>query len=304
MDIQILDFQVSDSISVLQFESAGKDSSEYITFSKALERNEIEVKEVSESGSVNNLLIINHSKDYVFFMDGDILSGAKQNRVLNTSVLIPPESKTNVPVSCVESGRWRYSSSKFTNSDYCAPAYMRRNKACDVNASLYITGLHTSDQRKVWNDVEKLSSFHNVKSGTSNLSDIYNRKKNEFDSGADIFTCSDSATGLAFFRKNQILSVDVFNRTDVYKEYFPKLLKGALMEFNSSSHTANILTRDTASVLLNSLVDNIKNMKQDLHQSVGAGTEKRFGDNAYTGFELSFEDKLVHLAALKINNRL
>jgi len=94
MDIKILDFQNSGSLSVLQFETVGKDSFDYITFSKALAAEEIEVSEVSESGSVNNLFVINRSKKFAFFMDGDILSGAKQNRVLNTSVLLYPESKT------------------------------------------------------------------------------------------------------------------------------------------------------------------------------------------------------------------
>jgi hypothetical protein len=235
-------------------------------------------------------------------MDGDILSGAKQNRVLNTSVLIPPESKTNVPVSCVESGRWRYSSTKFTNSDYCAPAYMRRSKAGDVNASLKRTGIYSSDQRKVWDDVEKLSSFHSIKSDTSSLSDIYNGKRKDFDSNANNFTCNDSASGLAFFHNNQILSLDVFNRSDVFKEYFPKLIKGALMEFNSSSNSVNILTRDTASVLLISLIDKIKYMKQDLHRSVGAGMEKRFEDNSLTGFELIYDEKMIHFTALSKRN--
>jgi hypothetical protein len=304
MDIQILDFQVSDSISVLQFESAGKDSSEYITFSKALERNEIEVKEVSESGSVNNLFVINRSEYFVFFMDGDVLSGAKQNRVLNASVLLYPGSKTNVPVSCIESGRWRYSSPVFTGSDYCAPAFMRSSKASNVKDNLETSGSFKSDQREVWRRVGVVLSRQNVKSGTSDLSEVYTRKRQAFKSQTDNFICNDSSNGFAVFLENRILSVDVFNRSDACKEYFHKILRGVAMEITPGNTSAGNLDREKASSTLASLLNSINDMKQDLHQSVGAGTEKRFGDNAYTGFELSFEDKLVHLAALKINNRL
>lgn len=52
----------------------------------------------------------------MLFVEGQELKGAKQNRVLNTSVLIGAKSKTVLPVSCVEQGRWRYVSKGFTAS--------------------------------------------------------------------------------------------------------------------------------------------------------------------------------------------
>lgn len=301
VDIKILDFQNSGSLSVLQFETAGKDSFDYVTFSKALLSKEIEVSEVSESGSVNNLFIINHSKNYVFFMDGDILTGAKQNRVLNTSVLLYPESKTNVPVSCVESGRWRYTSPKFTDSDYTAPAYMRRTKAASVTENLSASGVFASDQGKVWDDVEKAMAFSKVDSASRNLSDVVYKRRKDFESRTADFLCNDNTNGFVLFSKNRILSLDVFNRTDVFKEYFPKILKGAVMELNSDAKSCETFNREQASDTLNVLLENIKQMKHDLHKSVGAGNEKRFGDQRFTGFELDYEDKMIHMTALPVN---
>ncbi|MCX6162153.1 MAG: hypothetical protein NTV87_12580 [Ignavibacteriae bacterium] len=284
MDIKILDFQNSGSLSVLQFEMEGKDSFDYITFSKALLSKEIEVSEVSESGSVNNLFIINHSKKFVFFMDGDILAGAKQNRVLNTSVLLYPESKTNVPVSCVESGRWRYTSPKFTDSDYVAPAFIRQSKAASVSQNVSRSGLFASDQSKVWDDVDKAMAFSKVNSESRNLSDIVYERRRDFESRTADFICNDNSNGFVLFNKNRILSLDVFNRSDVFKEYFPKILKGAIMELNPEEKAKESFNREQASDTLNVLLENIKQMKQDLHKSVGAGNEKRFGDNRFTGF--------------------
>ncbi len=68
----------------------------------------MEIREVSESGNVNELLIINKGSAAVLLMDGEILEGAKQNRVVNSSILVPAGVQLKIPVSCVEAGRWHY----------------------------------------------------------------------------------------------------------------------------------------------------------------------------------------------------
>ena len=96
-----LSFIKSGSLSVVQFRTDNADTFRYISLSNALKNKFAEINEISESGSVNDLNLSNHSEHFIFISDGDILSGAKQNRVLNTSVLVPPGSKLTIPVSCV-----------------------------------------------------------------------------------------------------------------------------------------------------------------------------------------------------------
>jgi len=48
----------------------------------------LEVTEVSEGGSVPTLRVVNKGDRAVFLLDSEELVGAKQNRILNTSVLI------------------------------------------------------------------------------------------------------------------------------------------------------------------------------------------------------------------------
>ena len=74
------------------------------------------LEEVSEGGSVPQLLVENRGNNRVLFLEGEELVGAKQNRILNTSILVPAKSKIKVPVSCVEQGRWRYTSKHFASA--------------------------------------------------------------------------------------------------------------------------------------------------------------------------------------------
>jgi ARG and Rhodanese-Phosphatase-superfamily-associated Protein domain len=75
------------------------------------------VEEVSEGGSVPDLLVTNLGGSRVLFLEGEELRGAKRNRVLNTSVLVAAHSKTRIPVRCVEQGRWRYRSRHFVSDE-------------------------------------------------------------------------------------------------------------------------------------------------------------------------------------------
>jgi environmental stress-induced protein Ves len=65
----------------------------------------VEVAEVDESGQFSRLKVINRSDLSVLILDGEELVGAKQNRIVNTTILIAAESVTIIPVSCVEQGR-------------------------------------------------------------------------------------------------------------------------------------------------------------------------------------------------------
>ena len=82
----LLDLQHQGAISIAQLRHEPINSLEFISIHSAFTQNKVKIEEVSASGNVNELLATNLSNDYIFIMDGDILKGAKQNRVSNTSI--------------------------------------------------------------------------------------------------------------------------------------------------------------------------------------------------------------------------
>lgn len=82
---------------------------------------------VVETGNVSRLMVRNLGYREVFIQAGDIVKGGKQDRVLLTSLIVPPRSGF-IPIGafCVEAGRWasrgREKVGEFSTSAYRMPS--------------------------------------------------------------------------------------------------------------------------------------------------------------------------------------
>jgi hypothetical protein len=303
MDVKIVSVENHNNLSVVQFASSFIDTFDYISLSEAMSDKLIEINEIDEIGNVNKVRVMNHSTKHVFIMDGDMLIGAKQNRVVNSSILVPPINKIFIDVSCVEQGRWNKTSSHFDSIDFSIPSGMRSKKSKSVYESLKKDKGHISDQHLVWDSVkEELESF-NVESDTLSLPQILKEKGKEFKNEADKFTHDTRANGLGFFHYNKFLGLDLFNSSKIYTEYFEKLIKGAIWEIGSKTEKGEATTEAEVKYRMLELLDNIEKYDKEEFPGMGVGTEKRFQNEEVTGFELTFEEKTIHLTALKNENK-
>src|SRR5215467_3164493 len=112
-DIRVGDPIRHQALAAFPLFSAADGAVDYLLSDEAIQAGSVTVQEVSEGGSVPNLLVENIGDIRVLFLEGEELVEAKQNRILNTSVLLPARSKIKIPVSCVERGRWAYKSRQF-----------------------------------------------------------------------------------------------------------------------------------------------------------------------------------------------
>lgn len=88
----------------------------YEMFGAAASAGSITITEVSESGVFAQLQAVNVGARPVLLLDGEEVTGAKQNRIVNLTVLVDAVTVVELPVSCVEQGRWSMQSRAFSEA--------------------------------------------------------------------------------------------------------------------------------------------------------------------------------------------
>ncbi|GAB4133971.1 MAG: hypothetical protein Fur0015_07170 [Ignavibacteriales bacterium] len=309
-----ISFQQKNNLTVLQFATEVQNTFNYISAERATKENFIEMKEINERGSVNNIIVVNRSNEFVFFSDGDILKGAKQNRVVNASILIGPNSENNIPVSCIEAGRWRFNHNRNFNNGagpmeidektrfiidaYVAPTKLRKEKSRAVLEKLEVGQKHYSDQKKVWDFVSDYTSDRNIESSTNDLGEVFNRRGDRLDEFIKNFTAEKDSNGIAIFIKNKLSSIDIYNRTDIYNEYFPKILKSAADEVLDLEDIEEKLNEGKAEKMISDIFDSLENLEKKVFPGVVLGQEKRFTDKSLNGFTLEYDGHKIHTSII------
>jgi hypothetical protein len=124
----------------------------------------VRITEVGEEGSVPDLKVANLGDLPLLLLDGEQLVGAKQNRILNMTVLVAARTEVIIPVSCVEQGRWGYRARHSAPCDFSLYAGLRAKKSVWVSRSLREGHGHTADQQSVWEGLALKAEAHDVQS--------------------------------------------------------------------------------------------------------------------------------------------
>ena len=113
----------------------------------------MEVVELDSDGSVPELKVVNKSSKMILILDGEELVGAKQNRIVNTTILIQRNTTIVIPVSCVEHGRWSYDSPRFHSQERMLSSNLRAMKTEQVNYSVRASGEFRANQGAIWDSI-------------------------------------------------------------------------------------------------------------------------------------------------------
>jgi hypothetical protein len=289
--IQVGNALVHEALSVFPLVAPETSGADYVLSEDALAKGLMTVEEVNEAGSVPNLLVDNQAESPVLFLEGEELKGAKQNRILNTSVLVAARSKTTIPVSCVEQGRWRYHSRCFGLSGGHASSKMRHLlKKSLLRAAREGQG-HRSDQAAVWGEVCRQMNFLGSSSPTDAMEDTYESHRNRLNEFRERLNYADGATGMAVGVGKQIVSVDVFDKPETCRQVWNRLLTGVIMDALELGPAPDLAVAADAEKALQLLQGN----SWQKTPAAGLGEEYRFEtDGDWHAAALVFNDTVVH----------
>jgi len=293
--IEIGETQQFKNITVVPLFYAGAGTVDYLTLKEALDKKAISVNEVSEVGSVPELVVDVNDDINVLILDGEELFGAKQNRILNTSVLLWGKSKTTVPVSCTEHGRWRHVSKSFHDSENVANYPMRMAKQVSVSHSLRAKQGFRSDQHEVWAGISELQMKAKVMSETDAMRDVYESKKGELDEYLKMFEHRPGQRGMLVFINGEAAGLDIVSRDSAYRIYHDKLLRSYCIDALYRSKQDN---QEPGSAKAKEFLEKIAGCTESKYKSVGKGNDHRFEGKGITGAALEVEGEVLHMAFL------
>lgn len=273
----------------------------------ALNEDSLIIREVGD-GSVPTLIAINKGEIDILVFDGEQLIGAKQNRITNRSMFLGAGTETEIPVSCMEQGRWHFDSDTFrpSHKPRHAPSRVRR-KAREVEAA-YAATPHLAGtsslrgaQSRVWNEIEDYRGRLDGESATSAMDELYDRHDQDLDAWVARFELVDGQVGLLAFLGNKPLSLDVVGSQDLYSRLHERFLGGYVMDAFAAAGeqaTAEAPGLSAAEVFLSA----VGGATRGRAPTVGKGTYRLLSSLAIGG-ELEADERLVHLSAFPVDDQ-
>lgn len=208
---------------------------------EALSKDTVNVLELGQ-GNVPTLVVENLGLDPVLILDGEQLIGARQSRMASRSVVVPEQSKTEIPVSCIEHGRWHFTSRKFKAGRHYSPTRVRK-KVRDLEANMAGRGaaMHADPlsmaQGEVWKEIEKVQDSMDYDSPTDSLDDVSRSVEDEVVDWAQEFPLIEAQIGVLAFLRDRPLALDLIGSPKLYGKIHDRMMRGYIMDALSMHRT-------------------------------------------------------------------
>ena len=257
--------------------------------------------EITEQGSaeVPTITVTNPGNRPTLLVEGETVTGGQQNRVLNVSVLVPGGATIDVPVSCVEAGRWEGGRSQFQRGRTFAPRRVRRVKTASVNESIRLDDSKFSDQGAVWGTIDYELNRLNIHSDTSALHASEILLEADIHLGEAVHQLVETGPlpgqcGIVIGHGKRIVSVEVFATPELLEANWEALVRAAMLDVPN-----HVEGRPSVSRALR-FVNRLATAHATHSPGVGLGEGLHIRTNRLVGQALTLNGVVVHASAFAL----
>jgi hypothetical protein len=254
-----------------------------LTLDAAMEKGWIEVREL-KAAEVNRVRISNSGKRPIFVMGGEMLGGAKQDRIVGDDLVIPARSEIVIPVFCVEHGRWVMQNDRFASTGFIAQSEVRKARA-------------RGDQAAVWEEVAGAQERLGAPSTTGTLqsitrSEAVHRKARPYTHALeDLPVNMPKAQGVVAAVGNEIIAADLFTSTALFRKLWPKLLDSYVIDAVDRTDKG----RAPDAVAVKRWLSGLPRARRTEKDTPGEGRLYELRGGGLIGSALVYDRALVHL---------
>ena len=251
--------------------------------------------------TVPQLQVHNPTAHDLLIPAGKILSGGRQTRVVNVSIVVPAGATIVIPVSCVEAGRWS-GLSRFADSKRYASRRVRNAKARSVKRNIEHYKSKASAQGEVWNMISMELHSRNLQAD----GDLFLGVDEHLDRRSDRMEVvrkfvgegvQPGQVGVAVAHGEKILGVEVFPSTDALQVAWEAIVRAAVVDADEFTTKPESLDAARGIAALEKFLAQIASTEGTVADGVGRGTEVHVETPAYVAHGLRVDGELVYCNA-------
>jgi hypothetical protein len=256
----------------------------YLTGPEAERMGVLHVDEKQGLATVPELAVQNRGALPLLLLEGETLVGAKQNRTLDLTVLVPAGATVAAPVSCVEAGRWGAPRAS-SRSPRHAPSDLRRVKTSAL-ASDDRRGLK---QAQVWDRVAQYQHDLAAPSATGALEDAFATRDADVQRLVHGTSPLPDQRGVLVAVGGVARNLDVFDKAETLAAYWDGLTAGYALD------AVGVPTTEAPSVsAIEQLVVKLRAAQTTATPSAGLGRTSMLVGDGVVGHTLEWGGAHVH----------
>jgi len=208
-------------------------STDYLVLDEGMKGKLVQIVEMGDGGSVNELKIRNRSGRPLFLMAGEVVIGGKQDRIIGKNTIVAPRTTESIPVFCVEHGRWNGRKAEFKSAEVLAHTELRKKANFAEQGEVWNEVSDKNAKRKVENDTD---TYRGVAQSATVVKSIGGYQK-AF--AKKLGKTNERQIGFVVAVGGKVVAIETFGSPKLFKKFEKKLLRSYYVEAIDGERSAD-----------------------------------------------------------------